>query len=165
MQGRVLWIGDGSCMPGAPWPGGQITQLESLEALTPGTAASSESFDCIVCCGALERVYDPAEAIDALQTLLRPGGVLLATLAGSPTPSLPDRHDVYWGFTTASARRLFEGSFPADRLSVEVHGNVQSAAARLHGLGPEDLAPEALEHVDEDYQLVVTVRARKPEPV
>ena len=64
--------------------------------------------------------------------------------------------------TTASARRLFEECWPADHVSVQTHGNALLAVAYLHGLTVDDLRPGDLETHDDDYQLVITVRAVKP---
>jgi hypothetical protein len=42
-----------------------------------------------------------------------------------------------------------------------VHGNVLAAISFLHGLAAEELRPEELDHRDTDYELLITVRARK----
>jgi hypothetical protein len=42
---------------------------------------------------------------------------------------------------------------------VRQHGNVQAAAAFLYGLAAEDVDPGALETVDPDFHLLMTVRA------
>ena len=58
---------------------------------------------------------------------------------------------------------LFAVAFPPDHLSVEAHGNVLSAIAFLHGLAAEELRPSELDYRDADYEMLITVRARKPE--
>jgi len=58
----------------------------------------------------------------------------------------------------------FDGPFKAfdpAAIEVEAFGNVLAACAFLHGLSAEDLTPEELNHHDPDYQLLITVRARK----
>jgi hypothetical protein len=67
----------------------------------------------------------------------------------------------YWRFTTLSARKLFEESFEADKITVESYGNVLSSAAFLYGLSAQDLRREELESRDPNYQLVVTIKAVK----
>jgi len=73
-----------------------------------------------------------------------------------------DRWGDYWRFTTASARRLFEECWPKDQVTVTARGNALLAVAYLHGLTTDELRPEDLETQDDDFQLVITVRAVKP---
>ena len=73
-----------------------------------------------------------------------------------------DRWGDYWRFTTASARRLFEECWPAEQVTVDSQGNALLAVAYLHGLTMDELRPEEVEARDDDFQLVITVRAVKP---
>ena len=41
------------------------------------------------------------------------------------------------------------------------YGNVLTAMCELHGLAAEELSPEELDHVDPDFEVIVTVRAVK----
>jgi hypothetical protein len=102
-------------------------------------------------------------ALRTVSRVLRPGGVVLATLPGiSPISRYDmDQWGCYWAFTSLSARRLFEAAFPASAITVEVHGNVLAAAAFLFGLAAEELEPGELDARDPDYELVITVRAEK----
>ena len=68
----------------------------------------------------------------------------------------------YWRFTPLSARRLFEGVFPAERIELGVHGNVLAATAFLQGISAAELEPEELGFLDPRYDVVITVRATKP---
>jgi hypothetical protein len=109
-------------------------------------------------------VEDVASAVRTVHRILRPGGVVLATVPGITQVV---RHDMdrwgdYWRFTTLSARRLFQRLFPADAVRVESHGNVLTAVAFLHGLVAEELRPAELDYRDRDYEVVITVRATKP---
>ena len=72
-----------------------------------------------------------------------------------------DRWGHYWNFTTLSARRLFEESFPATTVMVKAYGNVLAAVALLHGLASQELQHEELDHHDPDYEVLITVRAVK----
>jgi len=74
-----------------------------------------------------------------------------------------DRWGHYWNFTTLSAQRLFEESFPGAKVKVEAHGNVLAAMALLYGLASQELLQEELDHHDPDYELLIVVRAVKPE--
>jgi len=122
------------------------------------------SFDCIICTQTLQFVYDMRVALKTLHRILRPGGVLLATFTGISQISRydMDRWGDYWRVTTLSARRLFEEFWPADCVQVQTHGNVLLAVAYLHGLTIDEVSANDRERRDQDYELVVTVRAVKP---
>lgn len=74
-----------------------------------------------------------------------------------------DRWGDYWRFTSLSARHLFEEVFPAESIEVQPHGNVLAAIAFLHGLAAEELRPQELDYHDPDYEVLITVRAVKPQ--
>jgi SAM-dependent methyltransferase len=121
-------------------------------------------FDCVICTQVLMYIYDIESAIYTLHRILKPGGTLLATVAGIAQidSDAMKRGGDYWRFTTRSVRRLFEEVFPADNIKVEAHGNVLAAISFLHGLVVEDLRREELEFCDPDYELVIAVRVVKP---
>jgi SAM-dependent methyltransferase len=124
----------------------------------------ADSFDCIICTQTLHFIYDLRAALQCLYRILRPGGVLLVTLAGISQVSRfdMDRWGDYWRLTTLSTRRLFDGVFPPDSVQIKAYGNVLSAVAFLHGIAAGELAEDELNHCDPDYQLVIAVRAVKP---
>ena len=121
-------------------------------------------FDCIVATHVLQRVYDIRPFVKALHRVLKPGGVLLATLPGAGNVGADTVHDTYWTFTTLAAQTLFEETFPSLKLVVEPCGNVLAATASLHGLAAEELRARELEHRDATYAVVLGVRAVKPTP-
>jgi hypothetical protein len=124
----------------------------------------SGAFDAILCTQTLQLVFDTRAALGTLHRMLRPGGVLLATFPGLSKVSTQEwPGSWYWGFTTASARRLFEDTFGAGRVEVEAYGNVLTAVAFLHGLAAEELTPDELAHCDPEYEVLVAVRATKAE--
>jgi len=135
-----------------------VADLTRADQIRPGT------FDAIVCTQTLHVIYDVRAAIQTLYRILKPGGVLLATLPGISQISRydMDRWGDYWRFTSLSARRLFEEAFPPASVRVEVYGNVLTAIAFLHGLAAEEVDQEALEHQDADYEVLIAVRAVKP---
>jgi hypothetical protein len=47
---------------------------------------------------------------------------------------------------------------------VEAQGNVLTAIAFLHGLSTRDLRQRELDYEDDDFQVLITIRAVKPEP-
>lgn len=117
------------------------------------------TFDCIVCTQVLQLVYDVRSAFAALERVLAPGGILLATLPGilRTAPAKPD----FWRFTALSARALAEEAFADGRVEVETYGNVLSATAFLYGLGQDDLLLGELDTRDPAFEVTVAIRACK----
>jgi SAM-dependent methyltransferase len=121
----------------------------------------SESYDCIILTQTLHLVDDMPAVVAECARLLRPGGVLLATMpcisriANDYGPA----HD-HWRVTAPAARRLFAEQF-GPNVQVESWGNVAAAAAFLYGMAVHELAPATLNFQDPHYPLLVTVRAQK----
>ena len=135
--------------------------------LTRADHVPSDAFDCIILTQTLHFVYDVRSAARTLQRILKPGGVLLATFPGISKTGCREcgKHgeQYCWMFTKMSARRLFEETFPAADLRVEAYGNVLAAVSFLHGLATEELRQEELDHHDPDYEVLIALRAVKPE--
>jgi len=133
--------------------------------LGSGEGVPTNAYDCVVCTQTLQFIYDVRRAIQTIHDALRPGGVVLATVPGISPAWSPDRDlwGDYWRFTSLAVRKLFEEVFPAANVRVEGYGNVLTTTAFLHGLATEDLRREELEPRDPDYELIVAVRAVKPE--
>lgn len=136
-----------------------------VDDLTSAKRIAPNSFDCIILTQTLQFIYDVRAAISNLHRILKPGGVLLATLPGISQISRydMDRWGEYWRFTMLSAHKLFEQVFAADRVTIQTYGNVLTANAFLQGLSVEELRPRELDYQDPDYQVIITVRAVKLE--
>jgi glycosyltransferase involved in cell wall biosynthesis len=134
--------------------------------LTQAEHLAGDTFDCIILTQVLPFIPDVPAALQTLHRILRPGGVLLATMPGISQIVRydMDRWGDYWRFTSRSARRLFECAFPDGDLRVETEGNVLVATGFLQGLSSRDLTLEELEHYDPDYEVLITVRAVKRGP-
>jgi len=130
--------------------------------LTTGEGLPHQAYDCFICTQTLPFIYDVQAAVRGMASVLKPGGVLLATVPGMSQVSRDDKRDWgdWWRFTSQGTRRLFEEAF--DRVEVEAHGNVLSAAAFLYAYAAEELAEAELAHRDPDYELLITVRATNP---
>lgn len=179
IRGRVLEIGDDFYARmfgnwGVP-ERSRIDRLDVLSAdqgapaativgdLATGENLPSDAFDCVICTQTLLLIYDVRGAMQTLHRILAPGGVLLASVPGISPLCRPDANlwGDYWRFTSASMRRLLEERFDATDVKVEAHGNVLAATAFMHRLGSEELKQHELELHDPDYELVITIRARK----
>jgi SAM-dependent methyltransferase len=176
IQGPVLEIGDDFYT--RQFGGGRVEVSDVLHVtegnprativadLTRADHVPSDAFDCVVFTQTLQFIYDVRLAIQTLRRILKPGGVLLATVPGigrmlDPSQDQWDTH-YYWAFTPPSVRSLFEESFPAANVEVEAHGNVLTAISFLHGLAAEELGGQELKRRSPGYEVVITVRAVKP---
>jgi SAM-dependent methyltransferase len=132
--------------------------------LANGSGLPSDSFDCILCTQVLHCIFDVDAAIRTLYRILKPGGVLLVTDANIQKVDSVDlrNEEEYWRFTSLGLRRLFEKAFPKDFLEVKAYGNVLAAIAALHGLAVEDLRADSLNYFDEDFEVLISLRAVKP---
>lgn len=139
-------------------------QATIIADLTRADHVPSNAFDCIIFTQTLQLIYDMRSAIQTLYRVLKPGGVLLATVPGISQISYEDCSDWWcWAFTQLSVRRLLTESFPEENIGVEAHGNVLAAIAFLHGLAAKELHREELDYRDPDYEVLITLRAVKPE--
>jgi SAM-dependent methyltransferase len=129
--------------------------------LADGNDLPDAAFDCLILTQTLPFIFDLAAAVDGIRRTLRPGGWVLATMPGISQISRydMDRWGDFWRFTDESARRLFSDGF--DSVEVEAHGNVATAVAFLHGLASDELSEEVLAAQDPDYQLLITLAARR----
>ncbi len=173
IHGRVLEVGDSSYTK--KFGGSLVEQSDILHAVEGNPSSTivadlaradnipSNTFDCIILTQTLQFVYDLPAAVNHLHRILKPDGILLATVPGISQISRydMDRWGEFWRFTTQSAQRLFESKFPAKNIEVKAYGNVLVAIAFLHGLAAEELKAEHLEYQDPDYQVLITVRAIK----
>lgn len=174
IRGRVLEIKDSAFT--RKYGGGRVTASDVLDVdennrrativadLTRAEDVPSDAFDCIICTQTLHFIYDISSAFRTLQRILKPGGTLLATFPGIGQTSCEKLHEHYcWALTKLAARRLCEDAFPGAHVEIEAYGNVLAAVAFLEGLAVRELRKEELDHHDPDYELLISVRAVKPE--
>lgn len=159
----------------ARFGGDRVTQLEVLDLDAANPRASivadlrcapgipADTFDCVILTQTLHLIDDMAAVVAECARILKPGGVLLATLPCASKVSLeygPDGD--FWRVTEAGARRVFSGAFPPSGVTVASHGNVLASAAFLYGIADNELDPTELDARDPYFPLLVTVRAQKP---
>jgi SAM-dependent methyltransferase len=130
--------------------------------LTCADHIPSGTFDCVILTQTLQFIPDVPAVLRTVKRILKPGGIVLATIPGISPISRYDmeRWGHFWAFTTQSAQRLFEEVFPQDQIQISAYGNVLSAAGFLYGMATEELTQQELEHCDSDYQVIITVKAR-----
>lgn len=173
IKGRLLEVGDSYYS--RRFADGKAGSFEVLHAtpenktatilgdLTDTTTLPKNSFDCFICTQTFNFIFEVGKAIEGAHYLLKPGGALLATVAGISQISRYDmeRWGDYWRFTTASVQKLFGPVFKGG-LEIESFGNVLAATAFLQGISVEDLPDRALlDNNDPDYQLLISIVARK----
>jgi SAM-dependent methyltransferase len=172
IRGSVLEVGDDRYTSRFGFPAVTSSDVLNVAAGDPKTTIvadlsrpeqlPADRFDCVIITQTLQLIDDLRSAIGALHRMLRPGGVVLATL-----PGISQTHHEDWGahwrwnFTALSARTLFESAFAPGDVAVETHGNVLAATAFLQGLAAGDLRRDELDHDDPDYQVSILVRAVK----
>ena len=173
IRGRVLEVAEDAYTH--EFGGSRVTQSDILHAdasnpratLTGDLGADNElpsdSFDCFICTQTLTYIYDVQRAIATIHRILKPGGVLLATVPGisQMSPYDRDRWGEYWRFTAQSLGRLFGDVFGNERVEVEAYGNVLASTAFLQGMCVDDLRKDELDHRDQRYQMLITGRAVK----
>lgn len=126
--------------------------------LSTADAIPSETFDCVVLTQTLQFIPDVESALRHVYRVLRPNGVLLATV---PCVSRLARQVDYWRFTPAGCAQLAARFFDPEQVAVRSYGNVLGAIAFLTGLAAEELATVDLDRDDPYFPVVVSVRAEK----
>lgn len=173
IRGRVLEVADAAYTK--KFGGDRVVISDVLHAtpgnrkativgdLSTGDGIPSGAFDCIILTQVLLCVFDVRKALATAARALTAGGTLLVTVPGISQISRydMDRWGDYWRFTDRSARLLFEEAFAPPDVQVVTHGNVLVATAFLQGMASEELTAAELDYVDPDYQVLITVRARR----
>lgn len=132
--------------------------------LTRPDSLPESRYDCFICTQTYNFIYDVKQAIAGTYHLLKYGGIVLATVAGISQVSRydMDRWGDYWRFTDKSVLKLFEDVFGEGNVEIVTYGNVLACMAFLQGLAVEDLPNQALlDEVDQDYQVIIGIKAKK----
>lgn len=173
IRGRVLEVGDSSYS--RKFTAGGVESFNALH-VTPGDKAATiigdltdvatlpaSAFDCFICAQTFQYTFEIRKAVEGAHHLLKPGGVLLATVPGISQISRKDADSFgeYWRFTTESITKLFQPVFGGG-ITVVSFGNSLAATALLQGVAQEELPDRSLlDFEDPDYQVIVTLVARK----
>jgi SAM-dependent methyltransferase len=125
--------------------------------LTNAPAIADATFDCVILTQTLQYVYDVHSALREVRRILRPEGVLLATVPGATR--VDTTLDDYWRFTELSCRAILASDFGDEFSVIRGRGNVFTCAAFLAGLAVEDLPRDRLADDDVRFPIVFTIRA------
>jgi SAM-dependent methyltransferase len=173
IRGRTLEVGE--CTYSLRFGAGRVERAEALVFegpagegrllgdLTDPAGLPESRYDCFVCTQTFNFIYDVAAAVRGAHRVLKPGGTLLATVAGISQVSRWDfeRWGDFWRFTPLALERRIGEVFGSE-LEVRGRGNLLAATALLHGLAVQDLPDAAaLDADDPDYPVVVTAVARR----
>ena len=132
-----------------------ITDLRAAANIPDAT------YDCVLLTQTLHVVAPMHEAVAECHRILKPGGVLLATLPCLSRVCLEyGRDGDFWRVTPAGARQLFEPVF-GEGVAVSVFGNVLAGTAFLYGLSASELDERDLSVTDIYNPTMVGVRAVK----
>ncbi|MGH9386299.1 MAG: polysaccharide deacetylase family protein [Vicinamibacterales bacterium] len=155
--------------------GAQVERSEvvDLSLVNPGativadlrraTTIPDDSFDCFILTQTIHVIDDMTAVLRESFRILKPGGVLLATLPCISRVTLEYGADGdFWRMTEAGARKLFSMVFPKDHLQVQSYGNVLVGTAFMHGLACHEIDEREFERFDPFNPLLVGVRALKP---
>lgn len=118
-----------------------------------------DMFDTVIATHTFGVIDDFEAAIRECARVLKPGGVLIATVSSLGVAAVPDL--AYWRFTKASARYVFGKYFERETLEVTSYGNVLSGQAFWVGLSAEELTRRELTKCDDRYPVIISIRARK----
>ncbi len=170
VRGRVLEVADPAYT--RRFGGSRVTRSDviSLVAtptttivgdLTRGENLPDQTYDCVILTQTLPMIFDVRAALRTVHRILKPGGVLLLTVPGISQASRYDaqRWGDYWRFTPQSVRLLLAEVFDPASLSVRFYGNLRAAMALLEGRVVHELDPDQLNHLDEDYPVIIAARA------
>ena len=138
------------------------TRATVLADLRAAPEIPSNRFDCIILTQTLHVIEDMAAALSECHRILKPGGVLLATVPAASRVCLEYGEDGdFWRATPAGARALFRFAFTPSHTSATAFGNVLTNTAFLQGFATSELTEEEFAAPDPYFPALTGIRARK----
>lgn len=130
--------------------------------LQEGGALGSRAYDCVILTQTLLLIYRLNAALQECARVLKPGGVLLATVpCVARIDSESGLDGDFWRFSAEGIRRPLAAAFPDSVIDVRPHGNPVAAMAFLVGLAAEEVDPAELRRTDPECPLLLTARVVK----
>jgi SAM-dependent methyltransferase len=120
------------------------------------------TFDCIILTQFFQFIDDLNLALFEVYRILKPNGVVLATLPSFSRidPTSGENGD-FWRFTKASARFIFQKFFSDKKIFIDIYGNFFSGICFWTGLALEEVPKEKIQEKESDFPLLITVKAIK----
>ncbi|MHB8760910.1 MAG: class I SAM-dependent methyltransferase [Coriobacteriia bacterium] len=172
IRGHVLEVGDrkstdrfGSSVSGVdvlnPVPGPGI---DIVADLTSCPQVPDDTYDCVLLTEVIHVILDMEAAISEVYRILKPGGSVIATIAGiaQVNRGAMEEYGDRWRVTSLSAGELFATRFPVRNITVRTYGNAHTACCYMQGIPAERVKASRLDLWESDYQLIVAVVATKP---
>lgn len=133
---------------------GNLTQEETLPV---------NVIDCFICTQVFNFIFEFQRAIEGAHQLLKPGGVLLATVSGISQISRydADRWGHYWSFYPQGIGKSLKKVFGEDNVMINSYGNSLTAISFLKGIAMEELSEQELDFADPDYPVSINIVAKK----
>lgn len=138
-------------------------QATIIGDLTKHNSLPKNHLDCFVCTQTFNFIYDIQSAFRGAYQMLKPGGILLATVAGISQVSRydMDRWGDYWRFTDLSLKKIaLDTGFK--NVQVKIYGNALAATLFVQGVAIEDLKNTILlDKHDDDFQVILGLFCKK----
>ncbi len=179
IRGKVLEIADNSYT--RKFGGSMVTRSDILHVDDSNPSATvvadlghaphlpDNTYDCLIITQTLQYIFEFRGALKTCRRILKPGGVLLATVPGiSPVDigwsrSSNEPADWFCTFSVIGMRKVMAETFPSDSVDIDHYGNILSATAFLYGMGRKELKKDQLDVRDAKYPVIITVIATKTE--
>ena len=174
LHGRILEVKSAEYSASFAQPGAQVDILDIdpgntgatvIDDLQTAATIADATYDCVVLTQVLQFIPDLGRALATVARILRPGGVLLATVPGVTQTGPPTDGAFLWSFSAEGMRHLLSADFEPRSVLIGSHGNAGLAASFLMGLTTAEVPPSLYAPQDPEYPVVVTARAVKPLPV
>jgi len=123
---------------------------------------SDNTYDCIILTQVLQFIDNAPAAIREMHRILKPGGVVLATVPAISRIDVRAGVDAdFWRFTQAGVQYLFEQAFNKENITVVPCGNHYAGLLFWSGAGLPEANKRKLDAHDPQFPVLVTIRATK----
>lgn len=124
-----------------------------------GPIVPSDTYDCFLLPNTLSHIVRIEEALVQALRVVKPGGVILASVAN--LLRLTSEDEDLWRMTAAGWRHVLSRVWPGCAIDVRAHGNCLAAVAALYGLAVEELTRKELEVQDVRFPVLTTIKCVK----
>lgn len=132
--------------------------------LATGEGITGEMADCLICTQTIQMIYEIKAAMKNIYRLLKHGGTALITIHCISQISMNDYRNwgEYWRVTPMALLQMAkESGFKDDNIFLQSYGNVKTVICHLYGMCQEELSIQDYEYNDEQYPLIIGIRAKK----